>query len=159
MKKAFSIIPVLGLIILSGFISENPDYEQNTFDYFVSDILWTDFKDVKSFEFKGKTEESFSALGKFKICLKPEEKLGIIIEGATKGKKRSVKQIESKNVKGIKITNFQNSTSEYRLFVYPSLHIAENYYVFLSFQNQKKQLAKYIFELTPEGSISRSCKM
>ena len=99
MKKSFSIILVLGLISLSGFINESVDYEQITFDYFVSDILVTDFKDVTSFEFKGKTEESFSTLGKYKFCLKPEEKLGAIIEDVTKGNKRNVKEIEFKNIK------------------------------------------------------------
>ncbi len=159
MKKSFSIILVLGLISLSGFINESADYEQITFDYFVSDILKTDFKDVTSFEFKGKTEESFSTLGKFKFCLKPEEKLGTIIEDATKGKKRNVKEIEFKNVKELKITDFQSEASGHRLFIYPSVHVADNYYVFLSFQNQKEQPIKYVFELTPEGNISRSCKM
>ncbi len=150
---------MLGLINLSGFINESADYEQVTFDYFVSDILETDFKDVTSFEFKGRTEESFSTLGKFKFCLKPEGKLGTIIKDATKGKKGNVKEIEFKNVKELKITDFQSKKSGHKLFVYPSVHVANNYYVFLLFQNQKEQPTKYVFELTPEGKISRSCKM
>ena len=158
MEKSFSIILVLGLMSLSGFIDESSDYEQITFNYFVTDILKTDFKNVSSFEFKGRTEESFSTLGQIKFCLKPE-KLGTIIEDATKVKRSNTKQIEFKNVKGLKITDFQNKTSGYRLFVYPSLHVADNYYVFLSFQNQKEQPIKYVFELTPEGKISRSCKI
>ena len=159
MKKSFSITLVFGLITLSGFINDTADYEQITFDYFISDILKTDFKEVTSFEFKGRTEESFSTLGKFKFCLKPEEKLGSIIADATKGKNRKVKEIEFKNVKGIKITDYQSKTSGPRLFVYPSVHVADNYYVFLSFQNQKQQPVKYVFELTPEGKISRSCRI
>lgn len=113
---------------------------------------------MTSFEFKGKTEESFSTLGKYKFCLRPEEKLGSIIEDVTKGMKRKVKEIEFKNIEGLKITDFQTRTIGYRLFVYPSLHVADNYYVFLSFQKQKEQPVKYVFELTPEGEISRSCK-
>ena len=159
MKKSFSIILVLGLISLSGFINQRPHYEQITFDYFVSDILNTDFNDVTAFEFKGKPEESFSALGKFQFCLKPEEKLGAIIRDATKGEKRNAKEIEFKHVKELKITDLQSNTSGHRLFIYPSLHVADNYYVFLSFQNQKKQPIHYVFELTPQGNISRSCKM
>jgi hypothetical protein len=159
MKKPFPIILVFGFISLSGFIIESTDYEQITFDYFVSDILRSDFKDVTSFEFKGETEESFSTLGKYKFCLRPEEKLGSIIRDATKGAKRNVKEIEFKNIEGLKITEFQSKTKGYRLFVYPSVHIADNYYVFLSFQKTKEQPVKYVIELTPEGNISRSCKM
>jgi hypothetical protein len=159
MKRTVSVILVLGLLSLSGFINESTKYEQIAFDYFISDILGTDFKDVTSFEFKGKTEESFSTLGKYKFCLKPEERLGAIIEEATKGEKRNVMEIDFKNIKGPKITDFQSKTSGYRLFVYPSVHVADNYYVFLSFQNLKEQPVKYVFELTPEGKISRSCKM
>jgi hypothetical protein len=159
MKKSFFVILVLGLISLSGFINESADYEQITFDYFVSDIVKTDFKDVMSFEFKGRTEESFSTLGQIKFCLKPEEKLGAIIEDVTKGKKRNTKEIEFKNVEGPNITEFHSKSSGHRLFLFPSVHVADNYYVFLVFQTQKGKLTKYVFELTPKGEISRSCKM
>ena len=159
MKKSFSMIPLLGLVGLSGFINNPANYEQITFDYFVSDILETDFKGVTSFEFKGKTEESFSAFGEYKFCLKPEEKLRAMIEDVTKGMKINPKGIQFKNIKGLKITDLQNNISGYRLFLYPSVRVADRYYVFLSFQNQKEQLVKYVFELTPEGEISRSCKM
>lgn len=159
MKKSFLVILVFGLISISSFKNKSADYEQITFDYFVSEILKTDYKDVKSFEFKGKTEDSFSTLGKYKFCLTPEEKLGTIIEEATKGKKRNIKVIEYKNVKGLNITDFQSNSRGLRLFIYPSIHIADNYYVFLSFQNHNKKSTKYVFELTPDGEISRTCKM
>jgi len=159
MKTTFSIVLVLGLIGLSGFSKKSTNYEQITFDYFVSDVLRSDFKDVTSFEFKGKTEESYSALGKYKFCLKPEEKLGSIIKDVTKGTSQNVKEIGYEHIKGLTILNFQGNANESRLLIYPSVHVADNYYVFLSFQKPKEQSAKYVFELTPEGNISRSCRM
>ncbi|MBX2899208.1 MAG: hypothetical protein KF775_06145 [Cyclobacteriaceae bacterium] len=157
MKKLFPIFLMFWLITLSSFESESVNYEQITFDFFVSDILATDFKNVTSFEFKGKTENSYATLGKFKFCLSPEEKLGTIIESAIKGVKSNEKRIEFKDIEGLKITDFQRSKSD-RLFVYPSLHVADNHYVFLLFRN-KEQAIKYVFELTPEGDILRSCKL
>lgn len=159
MKNMFSVIFVLGLISLSGFIKESANYEQITFDYFVSDILGSDFKEVTSFEFKGKTEESYSTLGNYNFCLKPEEKLGSTIKDATKGMRRNVKEIKNGSIKGLTILDFQSKASRARLFIYPSVHVANNHYVFLSYQKPKEHPVKYIFELTPEGTISRSCKM
>ena len=159
MERTFSVILVLGLISLSGFIKESTNYEQITFDYFVSDILGSDFKNISSFEFKGKTEESYSTLGKYKFCLKPEEKLGSAIKDVTKGWRRNVKEIKYENIKGLTIVDFQSNASGPKLFIYPSVHVADNYYVFLSFQKPKEQSVKYVFELTSEGNISRSCKM
>ena len=67
MKRTFSVILFLGLISLSGFVKESANYEQITFDYFVSDILGSDFKEIKSFEFKGRTEESYSTSCKYRF--------------------------------------------------------------------------------------------
>ena len=159
MKRTFSVILFLGLISLSGFVKESANYEQITFDYFVSDILGSDFKDIKSFEFKGRTEESYSTLGKYRFCLKPVEKLGSMIDDVTKGATRSVKDIKYENIKGLTILDFQSKAISSRLFIYPSVHVADNYYVFLLFQRTKEQPVKYVFELTPDGNISRSCKM
>lgn len=159
MKRTFSAALVLVFIGLSGFIKEPKNYEQITFDYFVSDILRSDFKDITSFEFKGKTEETYSNLGKYKFCLKPEEKLGSIVEGITKGAQRNPTKIKFDNITDLTILEFQNQARGPRLFIYPSLHVADNYYVFLSFQKPNEQPVKYVFELTPEGRISRSCKM
>jgi hypothetical protein len=159
MKRTFSVILFLGLISLSGFVKESANYEQITFDYFVSDILGSDFKDIKSFEFKGRTEESYSTLGKYRFCLKPEEKLASMIDEITKGAGRKVKEIKYENIKGLTILDFQSKAGGSQLLIYPSVHVADNYYVFLSFQRTKEQPVKYVFELTPEGNISRSCKM
>ena len=159
MKATLSVLLIL--VSLTGFIKkESENYEQITFDYFVSDILKSDFQDVTSFEFKGRTEESFSSLGSYKFCLRPEEKLGPIIQETTKkAQKRPAREIEFKNTDGLKINDFQKKATGYRLFVYPSLHVADNYYVFLLFQKPKDQPVKYIVELTPEGDVSRSCKI
>lgn len=106
MKRTISVILVLGLIGLSGFIKESANHEQIAFDYFVSDILGSDFKDIKSIEFKGKTEESFSTLGEYKFCLKPEGKLGSIIKDIAKGATRNVKVIKYENIQGLTILDF-----------------------------------------------------
>lgn len=159
MKKSFSVFLLSGLFGLSGFVNTSADYEQITFDYFISEILQADFHDVTTFEFKGKTEESFSALGKYNVCLKPE-KLSNFIETAARGKyTRDAKEIKFSSKNGLKITNFETKSKGYRLFLYPSVHVADNYYVFLSFQKIKEQSATYVFELTPEGDILRSCRM
>lgn len=160
MKKSFLIIVVSAFVGLSGFTSVPADYEQITFDYFVAEILQTDFPDVTSFEFKGKTEESFSALGKYKFCLKPKEKLEAFMETITKAKNNSnVKEIKFSNINGLKISDFERKSNGCRLFLYPSVHVAGNYYVFLSFQMVKEKSFRYVFELNPEGDILRSCKM
>jgi hypothetical protein len=157
MKKTFPAVFVLVFIGLSGFIKESTNYEQLTFDYFVYEIAKTDFKGVTSFEFKGKTEESYASLGSYKFCLKPD-KLGSIISTAAKGE-RQTKEIKHKSIQGLSIVDFQRKADSPRIFVYPSLHVADNYYVFVVVQKQKEKPAKYVFELTPEGSISRSCTM
>jgi len=160
MKRTFSAILFLGLISLSGFIKDSENYEQITFDYFVSDILGSDFKGIKSFEFKGKTEQSYATLGKYKFCLKPEEKLGSIIKKVTKGFRRHVTEIRYEHIKGLTILDFQSKATLSKLLIYPSVHVADNYYVFLSFQKPNDERSvKYVFELTPAGNISRSCKM
>ncbi|MBN8651675.1 MAG: hypothetical protein J0L67_09620 [Cytophagales bacterium] len=158
MKKTFPAMLFVGFILLMAFVNKPADHEQIAFDYFISDILGNDFKDVTSFEFKGVTEESYATLGKYNFCLRPEEKLGSMIKELT-AMKRQTKEIDFANVSGLKITNFQSKTSGHRLFVYPSLHVAENYYVFLSFQKLKEHPIKYVFELNMEGDILRSCKM
>jgi hypothetical protein len=159
MKKTLSLILVLGLISLSGFIKESVDYEQIAFNYFVSDILRSDFKDISSFEFKGATEESYSTLGKYKFCLKPEEKLSAIIAEMTKGFRRNGREIRYEHIKDLTILDFESKANGSKLLIYPSVHVADNYYVFMSFQKSREQLAKYVFELTPQGNISRSCNM
>jgi hypothetical protein len=89
MKIKFSVILLMVLISLSGFNTKTENYEQLAFDFFVSDILPGDFTGITSFEFKGKTEQSFSTLGKYKFCLKPEEKLGAIMQEVTKGSRKT----------------------------------------------------------------------
>jgi hypothetical protein len=91
--------------------------------------------------------------------LRPEEKLGSIMAEVTKGPKRKVKEIKYKSSAGITILDFQSKTTNSRLLLYPSVRVADNYYVFLSFQKLKERPVKYVFELTPEGDIVRSCKM
>jgi hypothetical protein len=159
MKRKLPVILLLGITSLSAFDEEPANHEQAAFDYFVSDILVSDFKDITSFQFKGRTEDSFSSLGKYKICLTPEKKLGSLIENLTKGARRSAKEIRYKNSNGLTILDFESKTRSSRLLIYPSLHVADNYYVLLLFQQPEEQPAKYVFEVTPEGKISRSCRM
>jgi hypothetical protein len=157
MKNTFPAFFVLVLIGLSGFTSKSTNYEQLTLNYFVSEIAKNDFKDVTSFEFKGKTEETYSSLGKYKLCLKPE-KLSSIITEAAKGK-RQPKDMRNADVDRLSIVDFKLKTNNPRIFVYPSVHVADNYYVFLAVQKHKQTSVRYVFELTPGGNISRSCKL
>src|SRR5687767_6738085 len=159
MKTTFLVVVLLGLFSLTGFIKESQNYEQITFDYFVSDILGSDFENIRSFEFKGKTEESYSTLGTYDFCLKPAGKLGSIINDVTKRSKGDVREINYKNVNGLTIRDFGSEGRNSRLFIYPSVHVADKYYVLLLFQMPKEMPVKYVFELTPDGNISRSCRM
>lgn len=158
MKKTNPFILLVGLIILTSFENKAPNYEQIVFDYFISDILKSDFTGVKSFEFKGRTETSYSLLEKSEFCLPPEEKLGSLLMKAVKGLKRNDKEIDFRKNDTLTILDFQKKSTSYQLFLYPSLHIADNYYVFLLFQKHNEQSVKYVFELSREGDISRSCK-
>jgi hypothetical protein len=159
MKTSFLIILVLCLIFHSSFIKDPGNYEQRAFDYFVSEILRSDFSKIKTFEFKGKTEDSYSTLGKYRFCLKPEDKLGSLIDDVTKGSKAKVKEISYEHIKALTIVDFQKEAEESRLFVYPSVRVADHFYVFLSFQTPNEKSVRYILELTNEGNISRSCKV
>jgi hypothetical protein len=159
MKGTLTVRLLVVLIILSGFVKESATYEQIAFDYFISDVLGNDFKDITSFQFKGRTEDSFSSLGKYKICLTPEKKLGSLIENLTKGARRNAKEIRYDNSSGFTILDFESKTRSSRLLIYPSLHVADNYYVLLLFEQPEEQPAKYVFEITPDGNISRSCRM
>ena len=159
MKNVIFVILVCGLIGISGFKEESINYEQITFDYFISDILGSDFKDITLIEFKGKTESAYSTLGDYKFCLKPEEKLESIIKDFTKRSTQNVKPVKSEGYKSITISDFNNKTTAPRLYLYPSVHVADNFYVFLSLRKPNEQVVNYVFELQPNGNITRSCKM
>src|SRR5690349_7914402 len=110
MKKIFSVILVLGLVGLSGFRTAPANYEQIAFEYFISDILETDFPGVTSFAFKGKTEESFSKLGNYKFCLHPEERMGSMIKDTTWGLRGKEKAITLGHHEGLTILESQYSS-------------------------------------------------
>lgn len=159
MKKTILVMLMLGLIILSGFNKEPLHYEQIAFDYFISDILGSDFKGVAKIEFKGKPENSYSGLGDYKFCLKPEERLGSIMKEVTKGSRDDLRTVRFQQVKGITITDFQDDAAVPKLYLYPSVRVADNFYVFLSLQKPNELSANYVIELNPDGNISRSCRM
>lgn len=158
-KTILSLLTVALTIGLSSFATKSLNYEQIAFDYFISDILKRDLTDLSAIEFKGKTEESFSNLGTFKFCLKPEEKLQSLIDGATKGPSNKSKEIIYDQVKNVTITDFTDQFNSAKLYVYHGVRVADNYYVFLSIQKQKKAFANYVFEVNPDGTILRSCRM
>ncbi len=158
MKRRSSALLILCLLALSSFIKDTMVYEQIAFEYFVSDILKSDFKDLKSLEFKGTSEESYSTLGKYNFCLKPVDKLATIIGDAAKGVSYGARKINSEDVGQVKIVDFQSKAKDPRLFIYPSLHVADNYYVFISLQRLSGNPIKYIIEMRPDGNISRTCK-
>lgn len=67
--------------------------------------------------------------------------------------------ISYEHIQGITILDFRANANGPRLLLYPSIQVADNNYVFLSFQMPKEEVVKYVFELTPEGYVSRSCRM
>jgi hypothetical protein len=160
MKKVIFSFLMFGLFSLSSFTTTKlVSHEQIAFDYFISDILKRDFADLQATEFKGKTEESFSKLRNFKFCLKPEERLQSLIEGATKGARNNSKEINYDQVKNITVTAFTDKSNSAKLYVYNALRVADNFYVFLSIQTRKEFLSNYVFELNSNGEILRSCEM
>src|SRR6478735_1922548 len=159
MKNAILIAFIFGVMGLSSFSVDRVNYEQITFDYFISDILRSDFKDISAIEFKGKTENTFSTLGKYKICLKREEKLESDFKDLTKGSTKQVIDIEYEKVTDLTISDFKKNSTTPKLYIYPVLHVADNFYVFISLQKSDDSIANYIFKLNPEGKNIQSCKM
>lgn len=158
MKKALLVTLIMGLIGLTGFKKDSIVYEQVAFNYFVSDILVSDFSDVSAIEFKGETESSYSTLGEYRFCLKPEQKLQSIIKDTAKGQTKGRQRIKYDQVSAISITEFKKDAVNPRLFVYPALRVADKYYVFVLLQRPDIS-AKYVLELNPDGNISRNCRM
>jgi hypothetical protein len=159
MKNVILSAVILGLIGLSGFKAPSPEYEQVAFTYFVSDILPRDFKEVTSLEFRGKTEESYSTLGGYKVCLKPAEKLQSIIAEASRTKRTDIKQISYDHLNNVAIAKLKQNSRNPTIYVYPAMHLADNFYVFIQLQMPNAAAARYLFELSPDGQISRSCRM
>jgi hypothetical protein len=160
MRNVILIALIFGFVSLSSFNKALVLHEQIAFDYFISDILSNDFKDVGEIEFKGKTETTYSNLGDYKFCLKPEERLGSFMKEITNGSRMmDSKQIRYDRVKSVTIANFKVNGVVPKLYLYPSLRIADNFYVFLSFQKPNEPFAHYVIELHPDGKISRSCRM
>jgi hypothetical protein len=159
MKTTFSVALFLVLISATAFVKEPLNYEQAAFDHFFSEIFPENFKDVSVIGFSGRTEKSFSTMGKYESCLKPKERLQSLFESITNTPINDVRTIRYDHLKNISISDAKDSKEAARLYVYHSLHVADNYYVFVAFQQPEKPLARYLFELTPDGKISRDCKM
>lgn len=159
MNKAVKATMFLGLISLSSFDKETVKHEQIAFDYFVSDILLMDFKKMSPIEFKGQTETSFSTLGDFKFCLKPEERLQSLIKSVTGGPSMTSKAINSDKVKTVTITHFNPNSNAAKLLVFNKVRVADRFYVFLSIQKPNEPLYNYVIELDVEGEILRYCAM
>jgi hypothetical protein len=98
-------------------------------------------------------------LRNFKFCLKPEEKLQSLVEGAAKGLRSNSKEINYDQVKNITITAFTNKSNRAKLHIYHAVRVADNFDVFLSVQKYKEPLNNYIFDLNASGEILRSCIM
>ncbi len=156
MKRVLSVKLILILASLSSFTKRSNNHEQIIFDYFISDIIRSDFMDVTIVEFKGKAENSYSMLGEFKICLRGAEST---IKSYTKHSLKSAKTIGYSHVKGITITNFWGKATAPRLYIYPSIHVADHYYVFLSFQKPDEPTIKYMFRLSTDGDVLESCRL
>jgi hypothetical protein len=152
------LVTLLSVVGTFDFLKKSPDNaEQIAFDYFISEILKEDFKNVSVIEFTGKTEDSFSGLGKYTVCLKPE-KLQSLVKRAADGRAQT-KEIKYDKVKDIAVTGFTRKSKAPKLYLYHSVHVADNFYVFLTMQIPEEPRSNYVFEITPEGQILRSCKM
>lgn len=156
MKTLLSLIMV-SCIVLAETDRPNLDTsEQIAFDYFVSEIIKEDFKGLSAIEFKGKLENTYSSLGNYKFCLTPD-RLGPMIKSVTKGKTQT-KPVSYNSTDAVSIKGFTDDPNAAKLYLYRSVHVADNFYVFLSVKLPKEPEVIYIFEITPEGKISRSCK-
>jgi len=160
MKKTIFSFLIFGIFSLFSFTTTKfVNHEQIAFEYFISDILKRDFTDLQAIEFKGKTEESFSKLRRFKFCMKPEEKLQSLLEDATKVRETNSKQINYDQINNVTITDFTDKSNRAKLYIYQAVRVADNFYVFLSIQQRKESLQNYVFELNSDGELLRSCKM
>jgi hypothetical protein len=157
MNKTIQGLLLIGFIILSGFVTEPSNIEQKAFDFFMSDIFVSDFKDVAAIEFKGKTEEKSFKFGSQKFCLKPVEKLQAIMKD--KGDvKATPKDIRFDQFKNVSLTGLSGK-AEAKLYLYHSMNVANMHYVFVSLERPGKPVVSYVIELTWEGEIQRSCAL
>jgi hypothetical protein len=98
-------------------------------------------------------------LGSYRLCLRPEEKLQSLITDVTKGLATETKQVKYEQIKVITITDFNEKATLPRLYVYPAVRVADNFYVFLALSKSDKMVGKYAFELNSAGRILRSCRL
>jgi hypothetical protein len=159
MKNAMLFTLIVSLPVFSGFKKDSVAYEQVAFDYFASEILRSEFSNISTIEFNGETEHTYSALGKYKFCLKPEKKLQSLVEDAAKGRLEKTKQISHEKIKSISIMSIKSNSGNPKVYVYPAIRVADNFYVFVSLKRPKEPTAKYVFELNPSGEITRNCRM
>jgi hypothetical protein len=158
MKKTILIPLAFVFIALSSFESDPVSHEQLILDYFISEIVPSDFKTVSTIEFKGRTEDTYSTLGDYKVCLKPEEKLQSILGEITKNSTTNIKELNYSQKDQVSIKSFTTNSTVAKLYIYPELHVADHHYVFVKFSQPGGSDSKYIFQVNVEGKI-RSCKM
>lgn len=148
------LISTFGLSPFTAPDQVNP--EQIAFDYFISEILKDDFKNLQTLEFKGRTEENYAALGDYKFCLTPE-RLGPAIKNVANGE-RQTKQINYKNFGNLEITGFTENKKSAKLYLFKSVTVADSYYILLSIKIPNDSPSTYLFEVTQDGKLLRSCK-
>ena len=158
MKKTILTL-LIGLIGLSSFTKPAVSYEQIAFDYFISRILATDFKNISTIEFTGKTESTYSTLGPYKFCLEPKEKMQSLMEKVANGLAGIPKEVRHNQIKNLTITSVKEDSKTAKLHIYHSVRVADNFYVFLTLHQTKDQVSKYVVELNVEGEVVRYCKM
>jgi hypothetical protein len=148
MNKTILTTLLVGLIGLSSFNKAPLNYEQIAFDYFVSHILSTDFKNLSAIQFKGQTETSFSTLGNYKFCLKPEEKLQSLIKNVANGPSLASRSINSNEAKNVTIIKFEANSNVAKLFICHSVRVADNFYVFCQYRSQMNGFINMLLNLT-----------
>ena len=77
----------------------------------------------------------------------------------TKGSATETKRVKYEQITNITITDFRESVTVPKLYVYPAVRVADNFYVFVALSKSSKMVGKYVFEINPEGRILRNCKM
>jgi hypothetical protein len=89
------------------------------------------------------------------------DRLGEILKKTTRNARKNMheREVETRHIEEIVIAGFEPKTKRPKLLLYPALHVADHYYVFVRFQAEQREHARYLFELTPEGRILRSCRM
>ena len=69
------------------------------------------------------------------------------------------KEVRYNQNKNLTITNVQENSKTAKLYLYHSVRVADNFYVFLTLHQTKEHISKYVVELNEDGEVVRYCRM